>query len=83
MFVSDPAGAVRFLRTVFGATGIVVPDRPAEVRIGDCLVMMSGTVEREPFPAFLYVYVDDADATYELALDGLRATRRPFEEAAS
>jgi hypothetical protein len=44
---------------------------------------MSGTVEREPFPAFLYVYVDDADATNELALDGLRATRRPFEEAAS
>jgi len=30
--------------------------------------MISPTLEREPFPAFLYVYVEDVDATYEKAL---------------
>lgn len=69
MVVSDPSAVVEFLRTVFGATGDVESNRPTEVRIGDSLVMVSGTGERAPFPAFLYVYVADADATYKLALD--------------
>ena len=43
-------------------------DRPAEIRIGDSLVMISSAAARERFPAFLYVYVDDADATYERAV---------------
>jgi uncharacterized glyoxalase superfamily protein PhnB len=30
--------------------------------------MVTAAGERELFPAFLYVYVDDADATYERAL---------------
>ncbi len=68
MVVSDAAGAVEFLRTVFDAAGEVQAERPAEVRIGDSLVMVTSATEREPFPAFLYVYVDDADLVYDRAL---------------
>ena len=63
--VSDVVAQVDFLRDVFGATGEVVTGRPAEIRIGDSLVMVTSADERELFPAFLYVYVDDADACYE------------------
>ena len=38
------------------------------VRIGDSIVMVSGAGPREPMPAFLYVYVDDVDQTYQRAL---------------
>jgi uncharacterized glyoxalase superfamily protein PhnB len=68
MVVGDVAGEVGFLQAVFGATGEVHPDRPAEVRIGDSLVMVSPAGERELFPAFLYVYVNDADSAYQRAL---------------
>jgi tRNA-Thr(GGU) m(6)t(6)A37 methyltransferase TsaA len=53
---------------VFDASGEVHPDRPAEVRIGDCLVMVTAAGDREPFPGFLYVYVDDADSRYQRGL---------------
>lgn len=66
--VADLDAAVDFLRTVFDAVGDVEPGRPAELRIGDSLLMLSEAGERELFPAFLYVYVDDADATYARAV---------------
>ncbi|MFJ9785878.1 VOC family protein [Amycolatopsis sp. NPDC101161] len=69
MVVRDLVAAVAFLRSVFGATGEVESGRPAEIHIGDSLVMVSAEGERELFPAFLYVYVADADATYRRALD--------------
>ncbi len=68
MVVDDVDGAVDFLRVVFGATGGVVPGRPAEVRLGDSLILVSPAVERAAFPAFLYVYVDDAEAAFDRAL---------------
>jgi PhnB protein len=68
MVVSDAAAAVEFLRTVFDAVGQMQAGRPTEVRIGDSLVMVTSAVERELFPAFLYVYVDDADQVYSRAL---------------
>jgi uncharacterized glyoxalase superfamily protein PhnB len=68
MFVADPEAQVAFLRDVFGASGTVPEDRPAEVRIGDSLVLVSSAGTRQPFPAFLYVYVEDADGTYRRAL---------------
>jgi PhnB protein len=68
MFVSDPDLAVQFLRTVFGAVGEVSPGRPAEMRIGDSIVMVSSPLDRGLFPAFLYIYVDDADRVYDRAL---------------
>jgi PhnB protein len=69
VFVADPRAQVEFLRAVFDASGDVHGDRPAEIRIGDSLVMVSSTEAREPFPAFLYVYVDDVDSTYRRALE--------------
>jgi PhnB protein len=69
MVVEDVVGAVDFMRATFDATGDVHPERPAEIRIGDSVVMVSGVGEREAFPAFLYVYVEDADITYGRAVD--------------
>lgn len=69
MVVSDAAAAVEFLRATFDAVGEVEVGRPAEVRIGDSLVMVTPADERELFPAFLYVYVEDADQVYRRALD--------------
>jgi len=40
---------------VFGALGEARDDRPAEIRIGDSVVMVSPADTRASFPAFLYV----------------------------
>jgi PhnB protein len=80
MVVADAAAEVEFLRTVFDAAGDIHPGRPAEIRIGDSLVMVTLAAEREPFPAFLYVYVDDADSTYRKALDaGAESVEQPLD----
>jgi len=68
LVVADPGALVEFLRAVFGATGSVQEDRPAEMRIGDSLVMVSSAGAREAFPGFLHVYVDDADETHRRAV---------------
>jgi uncharacterized glyoxalase superfamily protein PhnB len=78
--VADVAGQVRFLREVFGATGEVVEGRPAEIRIGDSLIMVSSDSERGEYTAHLYVYADDADSTYERALiAGATSLEPPFD----
>lgn len=66
--VADVAAQVEFLRAAFGAVGEVPDGRPAEITIGDSLIMVGPVIERGPFPAFLYLYVDDADQTYTMAL---------------
>lgn len=69
IFVRDPEKLVAFIRYVFHARGELHPGRPAEIRIGDSVVMVSdGDGLRNPVPAFLYVYVEDTDATYRRAL---------------
>ena len=69
IFVQDIAGLAAFLKTVLEAQGEVLPGRPVELRIGDSLVMISdGAGVRDPAPAFLYVYVPDADAAYRRAI---------------
>ena len=78
--VDDVAAQVHFLREVFAATGDIEPGRPAEIHIGDSVIMISSTAEREPFPAFLYVYVDDADDTFQRAVDaGAQALEEPLD----
>jgi uncharacterized glyoxalase superfamily protein PhnB len=67
--VEDTRAVVRFLETVFGATGELRADSPSQMRIGDSLVMVSEAGARQRFPSFLYVYVEDADATYRRALE--------------
>jgi len=75
--VDDPEGLVSFVRSVFGARGEFNPERPTELRIGDSLIMISGTVARKVMTAFLYVYVEDADATHARAV---RAGAQSVEE---
>jgi uncharacterized glyoxalase superfamily protein PhnB len=79
--VDDPAAQVAFLRDVFGATGDVADGRPAEVCIGDSLVLVSdGGGLRHAQPAFLYVYVDDVDAVHRRAVDaGAETIEAPLE----
>jgi PhnB protein len=80
MFVHDVDAAVEFLRTVFDATGDIQAGRPAEIRIGDSLVMVAQAGEREEFPAFLYVYVDNVDTRYRRALDaGAISVEEPLD----
>jgi predicted enzyme related to lactoylglutathione lyase len=76
----DVAGLVEFLRLTFGATGELEPDRPTVMRIGDSVIMVSGVGPRPGTSAFLYVYVDDADATYRRARDaGARSLEEPLD----
>ena len=67
--VDDTAELVEFLKHTFRATGEFRRDGPSEIRIGDSIVMVSTVGLRETMPAFLYVYVDDADETYRRALE--------------
>jgi PhnB protein len=67
--VHDPAKLVEFLKSAFDATGDYLTERPSVLRIGDSLVMISGVGPRDAMPAFLYLYVDDIDASYNRALE--------------
>lgn len=79
--VDEPEALVDFVKQVFGATGHYRPDRPAELRIGDSVLMISGGGDvRDAMPAFLYVYVEDTDATYRRALEaGATSVEDPRE----
>lgn len=70
-----------FLRTTFGAEGEIPAGRPAEMRIADAVILVSDASGLRPAsPAFLYVYVEDADATYRRALEaGARAIEPPAD----
>ena len=68
--VSTPQGLIEFLSTVFGAQGEHHAGRPAEMRIGDSVIIISdGGGVRDSMPGFLYVYVEDVDAVYQRAID--------------
>ena len=69
LVVHDAAMLVKFLRQAFGAAGDFRTDIPSVMRIGDSLVMVSSVGPRDAMPAFLYLYVDDIDATYQRALE--------------
>ena len=67
--VDDVEGLIMFLKQTFDAAGEYQPDRPAVITIGDSQIMISGTEVRGHRPAFLYVYVEDTDATYKRAIE--------------
>jgi PhnB protein len=67
--VSNPEALVAFIKHVFAAQGEYRTGQPTQIRIGDSVIMVSGTeAGRDVFPAFLYVYVEDADAIYQRAV---------------
>ena len=67
IFAERTAELVEFIRVVFEAEGDYDGARPAELRIGNAIVMVSDTAARGHVPAFLYVYVPDTDAAYSRA----------------
>lgn len=69
LVVAHPAKLVAFLKAAFGAQGEFAAAAPSQMRIGDSIVMVSGVGPRDPMPGFLYLYVDDVDATYRRALE--------------
>ncbi len=78
--VHDPSELVEFLRQVFGARGEYRSDPPSVITIGDSPIMVSDTGIRSPMRAFLYVYVDDTDATYERAIGaGAHSLEKPSD----
>jgi PhnB protein len=78
LVVHDAGRLVEFLKQAFGATGDYRTDRPSVIRIGDSLVMVSTVGPRDSMPAFLYLYVDDIDATYKRALElGAKSLEEP------
>jgi uncharacterized glyoxalase superfamily protein PhnB len=74
----DAKGFVEFLRQVFEASGDYETERPSILKIGDSMIMISEAGIRNVMTAFLYVYVRDADATYQRAVDaGARSIEAP------
>lgn len=69
LVVHDPPALIRFIKQTFGASGEIAVDAPSLITIGDSILMVSGAGPHDPMPAFLYVYVDDAVATYHRALE--------------
>jgi PhnB protein len=78
---SDVAGLTGFLTTVFDAEGELRCGAPAEIRIGDSIILISdGGDFREAMPAFLYVYVENADETFRRAIAaGAEAIETPAD----
>ena len=68
LVADDASTLVKFLRDAFGAIGELPDEGPAQLRIGDSLVMVSDSGPRPATEAFLYLYVEDADATYRRAI---------------
>jgi PhnB protein len=68
IIVQGAAMLVAFVKEVFGATGDYRPGAPAELRIGDSIIMISDAGVREAMPACLYVYVESADVTWQQAV---------------
>jgi uncharacterized glyoxalase superfamily protein PhnB len=71
---------VAFIKQVFDATGEYETAVPTQLLIGDSIVMISDAGARNAMTAFLYVYVDDTDATYRRALSaGARSIEEPVQ----
>jgi uncharacterized glyoxalase superfamily protein PhnB len=76
----DARQLVDFIKLVFDATGDYSAERPAVITIGDSNIMISDAGVRSAMPAFLYVYVADADATYRRAIKaGARTIEEPVD----
>jgi PhnB protein len=77
--VSDQAKQlVEFIKHVFGATGDYLTERPTVLNVGGSMIMISEAGVRDPMPAFLYVYVEDTDQTYQRAIQaGAKSLEKP------
>jgi PhnB protein len=85
--VKDAAGLMDFICDVMNGETVdrVETDgvlRHGEVRIGDCMIMLSEASDNWPsLPASIHVYVPDCDATYKAALEaGATSVREPADQ---
>ncbi len=70
---------VEFVKHVFGATGHYHSQAPAELQLGDSIIMISDAGVRDPMPACLYVYVESADITWQRAIQaGAQSIESPL-----
>ena len=78
IFTEDPEGLVEFVKQTFGATGEYQTIRPSEIRIGDSVLMISGTEFRGRQTACLYVYVSDVDEVFKRSVSaGVKIIEAP------
>jgi PhnB protein len=71
---------VDFVKVVFGATGDYRPEAPAELRIGDSIIMISDAGVREPMAACVYIYVENADEIWQRAVKaGAQSIEAPLD----
>ncbi len=75
LFVKGVPRLIEFLKQAFDAAEVHRQARPdgtimnAELRIGDSMLMMGEMPPgRQPMPAMLYLYVNDADTVYHQAV---------------
>ena len=88
LIVQGAAEFIEFSKQAFGADERdrhPTPDGKimhAEVKIGDSIIMLSdSTSEFEPTRSTIHLYVDDADATYQRALEaGGESLREPADQ---
>jgi len=79
LIVHDPSALVAFLKQAFGAVGEFQAHSPAQLSIGDSIVMISGVGPREAMPSLLHLYVEDAGATYQRAIEaGAKSLEEPY-----
>ncbi|HZM61349.1 MAG TPA: VOC family protein [Vicinamibacterales bacterium] len=80
IFTDDVRALIAFITRVFRAEGSYQREFPTQLRIGDAVIMISDTSFRKPMGAFLYVYVEDTDATYRRAVRaGARSVEPPAD----
>lgn len=69
LVVEDVEGQVEFLRRAFAATGTYAAGQPAEMKIGDSMLMVSGVGVRPATASSIYLYVENADVTFARAVE--------------
>jgi uncharacterized glyoxalase superfamily protein PhnB len=76
--VNNAQGFVDFLKNVFAASGEYEDQRPTVLQIGDSKIMITEAGVRSTSTAFLYVYVDNTDETYQRARSaGVKTIEEP------
>jgi PhnB protein len=88
LVVSDATATIRFLERVFAGKLLrSFADEQgrlmhAEVQIGDSVVMLADCAPEWPaVAAYVHVYVEDVDATYQLALaEGATSVQMPVKK---
>ena len=80
LFAADARGLVTFVVKVFDGVGKYRRDVPSEIRIGDSIIMINDAAIRGRWPAFLYVYVPDADVACRRAVKlGAKVIEEPAD----